>query len=317
MGSLKMKNFILPFIIFCIIIVICIFSPKSSEEGPKGATYHENTAAIPSDAKKYPQLTLLHYLYARFTAPFRKKVYGNYDPVRVETRFINLQGYNITYRRAFSDDHDFYTPKINPVPIILLHGPDWASETWEWMGTMHKLVEFGFEPVAVNMPGLVATGLNDGVVALPNDEKADVNIAFFEELIEKLKLNRPVIVTASVTHRYAIGWIHKHADADHIRGWISLAPMSTHAFPKESYSRMRIPNLTMLRASDSAGKRLYERDIRGMPHTKLKVFPSDVDDKERVPMFDNPKMFHMLLLNFLHDINEGVYEDYGMLTELP
>ena len=40
------------------------------------------------------------------------------------------------------------------------------------------------------MPGLVATGLNDGVVALPNDEKADVNIAFFEELIEKLKLNR-------------------------------------------------------------------------------------------------------------------------------
>ena len=80
---------------------------------------------------------------------------------------------------------------------------------------------------------------------------------------------------------------------------------------------MRIPNLTMLRASDSAGKRLYERDIRGMPHTKLKVFPSDVDVKERVPMFDNPKMFHMLLLNYLHDINEGVYEDYGMLTEIP
>jgi len=40
------------------------------------------------------------------------------------------------------------------------------------------------------MPGLVATGLNDGVNALPNDEKADVNIAFFDELIEKLKLNR-------------------------------------------------------------------------------------------------------------------------------
>jgi len=81
---------------------------------------------------------------------------------------------------------------------------------------------------------------------------------------------------------------------------------------------MLIPNLTMLRASDNAGKRLYERDILGMPHTKLKVFPSQgVEDKERVPMFDNPKLFHMLLLNFLHDINEGVYESYGMLTELP
>jgi len=71
---------------------------------------------------------------------------------------------------------------------------------------------------------------------------------------------------------------------------------------------MLIPNLTMLRASDNAGKQLYERDILGMPHTKLKFFPSQgVEDKKRVPMFDNPKLFHMLLLNFLHVINEGVY----------
>ena len=40
------------------------------------------------------------------------------------------------------------------------------------------------------MPGLVATGLKDGVKALPDDEKADVNIAFFEDLTKKLKLDR-------------------------------------------------------------------------------------------------------------------------------
>ncbi|CAG5081816.1 Oidioi.mRNA.OKI2018_I69.PAR.g9968.t1.cds [Oikopleura dioica] len=254
------------------------------------ATYHEFTAAVPSDAKKYPQ----------------KKVYGNYDPVKVETKFIDLQGFNITYRRAVSTDPDFYEQKRHPVPIILLHGPDWASETWEWMGTMQKLVEFGFDPVAVNMPE-----------SLPDDEKADVNIAFFDEMMKKLKLDRPVILTASVTHRYAIGWIHKHASDDKIRGWISLAPMSTHAFPKENYVQMLIPNLTIVRASDGAGRRLYDRDILKMPNTKLEVFPSQVEDRERVPMFDNPKLFHILLLNFLHDINEGVYDIPDMLTEVP
>lgn len=52
------------------------------------------------------------------------------------------------------------------------------------------LVEFGFDPVAVNMPGLVATGLKEGVQSLPDDEKADINIAFFDELMKKLKLDR-------------------------------------------------------------------------------------------------------------------------------
>ena len=32
------------------------------------------------------------------------------------------------------------------------------------------------------------------------------------------------------------------------------------------------------------------------------MFPAEVDDNERVPAFDNPKLFHILLLNFLHEI---------------
>ena len=30
---------------------------------------------------------------------------------------------------------------------------DWQSETWEWLGTLNKLVEFGFDPIAIDIPG--------------------------------------------------------------------------------------------------------------------------------------------------------------------
>jgi hypothetical protein len=42
------------------------------------------------------------------------------------------------------------------------------------------------------------------------DEHSQNNIAFFDELVEKLKLDRPIIVTASISHRYSVGWLHAH-----------------------------------------------------------------------------------------------------------
>ena len=47
---------------------------------------------------------------------------------------------------------------------------------------------------------------------------------------------------------------------------------------------------------------MYERDLIHIPNTKFEVFPAEVDDNERVPAFDNPKLFHILILNFLHEI---------------
>ena len=46
-------------------------SPKSSEETSKGPEYHDLTAAVRSDAKKYPQL--LNFLYALLTVFFSER----------------------------------------------------------------------------------------------------------------------------------------------------------------------------------------------------------------------------------------------------
>ena len=45
--------------------------------------------------------------------------------------------------------------------------------------------------------------------------------------------------------------------------------------------------------------------LANIPDSRFEVFPAEVDDNERVPAFDNPKLFHILLLNFLHEIENN------------
>ena len=46
-----------------------------------------------------------------------------------------------------------------------------------------------------------------------------------------------------------------------------------------------------------------------IPDSRFEVFPAEVEDNERVPAFDNPKLFHILLLNFLHEIENNTKDD--------
>ena len=90
-----------------------------------------------------------------------------------------------------------------------------------------------------------------------------------------------------------------------IRGWVALAPMSTHAFPSATYANYTIPHMSFYRASDKTGKRLFERDLSKIPGSYSEIFPSEIDDQERVCAFDNPKLFHLLLINFCHRVQES------------
>jgi len=45
-----------------------------------------------------------------------------------------------------------------------------------------------------------------------------------------------------------------------------------------------------------------------IPNTRFEVFPAEVEDNERVPAFDNPKLFHILIVNFLHEIKKNSTE---------
>ena len=63
------------------------------------------------------------------------EIYTKYEPVQIENEVVKIQNYTVAYRRGVNTDPDFYVDKGKQISVIFLHGPDWQSETWEWMGT--------------------------------------------------------------------------------------------------------------------------------------------------------------------------------------
>ena len=164
----------------------------SSPIASRGRGAHENHF-IESKARKYTQVEKYH----------------RYDPVEIELKSVAVLNYNVTYRRGVNNDTEFYTEKTNKtrIPILLLHGPDWQSETWEWLGTLNKLVEFGFDPIAVDVPG---RGDSVGGAALSDDERSDENVEFWDAFVRVMQLDPPILLSASISHRFVMGWLNKH-----------------------------------------------------------------------------------------------------------
>lgn len=106
---------------------------------------------------------------------------------------------------------------------------------------LKKLVEFGFDPVAVDIPG---RGESVGK-PLSDDEKSEENVEFWDAFVKAMKLDRPILVSASISHRFIMGWLNKHKSDGKIRAWVALAPMSTHAYPRNG-ARTSIRFLTFL-----------------------------------------------------------------------
>ena len=154
---------------------------------------------VESEARKYTQIEKYH----------------RYDPVAIEHKSINVLHYNVTYRRGVNNDTEFYIEKANKtrIPVLFLHGPDWQSETWEWLGTLNKLVEFGFDPIAIDVPG---RGESVGA-ALSDDERSDDNVEFWDAFIDVMRLDPPILVSASISHRFVMGWLNKHKS---VRKWL-------------------------------------------------------------------------------------------------
>ena len=67
---------------------------------------------------------------------FRIEIYSKYEPVTIKKSTVNVKNFTVAYRQGLNADPDFYIKKGERIPVIFLHGPDWQSETWEWLGTV-------------------------------------------------------------------------------------------------------------------------------------------------------------------------------------
>ncbi|XP_023368776.1 protein ABHD14B [Otolemur garnettii] len=72
---------------------------------------------------------------------------------------IQVQGQSLFFREArpVSGQAHF--------SVLLLHGIRFSSETWQNLGTLHRLAQAGYRAVAIDLPGTSGAGFWAGVGA--------------------------------------------------------------------------------------------------------------------------------------------------------
>lgn len=66
---------------------------------------------------------------------------------------IEVQGQSLFFREARPGGG-----QAAHFSVLLLHGIRFSSETWQNLGTLHRLAQAGYRAVAIDLPGIILLG---------------------------------------------------------------------------------------------------------------------------------------------------------------
>jgi abhydrolase domain-containing protein 14 len=172
-------------------------------------------------------------------------------------------------------------PKIG-APVLLLHGAAFDSATWEKLGTLSVLGGAGFHAVAVDLPGF-----GESKALRADDDQ------FLGKLVAALGLDRPVIVSPSMSGRFSFPYVLAHPEA--VAGFVPVAP----AGAVEYAGRLRgspVPTLVVWGERDSV-----------FPCSQARVLADAFVDAgvlvlqgaKHPAYLDQPDLFHRALVEFV------------------
>jgi pimeloyl-ACP methyl ester carboxylesterase len=101
--------------------------------------------------------------------------------------------------------------------VLLLHGARFSSADWEGLGTLAALAGAGFQAVAVDLPGYGESPPHETPV--PEE--------FLGELLAALDLERPVLVSPSMSGRFGLAFAAAHPAS--LSGFVPIGVVATAA----------------------------------------------------------------------------------------
>lgn len=169
--------------------------------------------------------------------------------------------------------------------VLFLHGARYHSGTWNDLGTLTKLADAGFRVVAIDLPGF---GESAGW-------KIDEQV-FLAELIDSLKIGRPVIVAPSMSGRIAFPLVANNPEK--AAGFVPIAAVGTPKFTARLKDNP-LPALVIWGSADrmfepAAHKALAAR----FKKSELLMLPG----AGHAAYLDQPDRFHESLLKYLADL---------------
>ena len=168
------------------------------------------------------------------------------------------------------------------LPVLLLHGARFTSETWRELGTLELLARQGYRVWALDLPGF--------------GRSPETSIPASEVLASLVPLlgDRPVVVLSpSMSGRFSLPFVATRGSW--VSGFVPVAPVATD----EDLERLRgssVPALVVWGSEDSViPLKQADRLTRALPRSRKVV----LEGASHACYLDRPIEFHRALLQFL------------------
>lgn len=172
-------------------------------------------------------------------------------------------------------------------PVLLLHGAAFHSGTWQELGTLDVLAQAGYRAVAIDLPGF---GKSPGA-AIDSE-------SFLEALLPVLGLDRPVVVSPSMSGAVSFPLVQRHPEM--LAGFVPVAPVQTPRYTRTLQDSL-VPALVVWGERDQVFPIAQAAPLARSFRTSTLL----VLEGARHPAYlDQPERFHEALLAFLASLPE-------------
>ncbi|NXF06812.1 ABHEA protein, partial [Smithornis capensis] len=122
---------------------------------------------------------------------------------------------------------------------------------------------------------------------------AQGRVAFLDHVLQKLDLQRPVLVSPSMSGRFALPFLM--VQGDQLAGFVPIAPVGTKDYTAEQYWRVQTPTLILYGDRDTGLAPQALQNLQHLPEHRVVVVPG----AGHACYLDKPEDFHRALLGFL------------------
>uniref|UniRef100_F7CU68 Putative protein-lysine deacylase ABHD14B n=1 Tax=Macaca mulatta TaxID=9544 RepID=F7CU68_MACMU len=173
--------------------------------------------------------------------------------------------------------------------VLLLHGIRFSSETWQNLGTLHRLAQAGYQAVAIDLPAFGQSSPG----RIGSNGLGHSN--FLAAVVDALELGPPVVISPSLSGMYSLPFLT--APGSQLRGYVPVAPICTDKINAANYASVKTPALIVYGDQDPMGQSSFEH-LKQLPNHRVLIMKG----AGHPCYLDKPEEWHTGLLDFLQGL---------------